>query len=313
MAIINVDDAYILNETGAQVDKTTGIPFKDEILTEAEAAQARANIRAGGTNPNLLDNPFFQVNQRSWATGSSNAYTVDRWRQYNCTTTVNADGSLTIASTGGGTFYENCPYDALLVGKTVTLSVLYTDGTVDSGQIVVPASGNQSTSRFSNNTQLGITTTGTSTMGFAFSVPANGSINVRAFKWELGTVSTLANDTPPDYGTELLKCMRYFLRLNYTSVTEPIGYGYAYSASQARIFIPTPVPMRANPTISATATANLRINSNGTYLTPSGFTATGTAFPNGIAVHFGISGATSGALALLFSYGPLHIDFSADL
>lgn len=47
MAIINVDDAYILNETGAQVDKTTGIPFKNENLTEAEAAQARANIRAG--------------------------------------------------------------------------------------------------------------------------------------------------------------------------------------------------------------------------------------------------------------------------
>ena len=44
MPNINIDDAYILNETGAQVDKVTGLFTKDEETTEEEKAFAKTNI-----------------------------------------------------------------------------------------------------------------------------------------------------------------------------------------------------------------------------------------------------------------------------
>lgn len=44
MATINIDDVYILNETGAQVDKSTGLPFKNENLSASEKNQHRKNV-----------------------------------------------------------------------------------------------------------------------------------------------------------------------------------------------------------------------------------------------------------------------------
>lgn len=46
MAFINIDDVHVLNETGEQVDLVTGLPFKDEGLTDAEKAQFRVGIAA---------------------------------------------------------------------------------------------------------------------------------------------------------------------------------------------------------------------------------------------------------------------------
>lgn len=323
MAYINVDEVYILDNTGLQVDMATDIPFVDAGFTDVQKEQARANIGAGGTNPNLLDNAFFTVNQRSVTSGSNPSstavYARDRWKIARCSSYVfNDNGTVTTSwdGTGAGCCliqYAFAETAAMLRGKTVTLSV-YVGGTLYTKTLTLP---NQTSNSFVIGDGLSVNIVDVISSGrgyecqFYHSVTAGKTIG--PFKLELGSVSTLPSDAPPNYAEELAKCQRYFVRLNYTSVAEPIGYGYAYAASQARILIPTPAPMRADPTISATATANLRINCNGTYLTPSGFTATGTAFPNGIAVHFGISGATSGALALLFSYDTCYIDFSADL
>lgn len=44
MAVIDLDDIYTLNETGAEVDKVTGIPYKSESWTAAEKKQFMKNV-----------------------------------------------------------------------------------------------------------------------------------------------------------------------------------------------------------------------------------------------------------------------------
>lgn len=245
MAIINVDDAYILNETGAQVDKTTGIPFKDESLTEAEAAQARANIRAGGTNPNLLDNPWFTVNQRGWTSGTANAaFTVDRWKMSSAygtkQVTVNADGTITF----NGLFFQKIePH--FIAGQVVTISYMTADGNVVSktgtiGTTEGYAVGNASFGLYYRP----------STGVCDFQIQADG-LTLRACKVELGSVSTLANDAPPNYAEELAKCQRYCVALNpYNHPYAKFGIGYPTSTTGVEILASLTVPLRAQPTIT---------------------------------------------------------------
>lgn len=296
-------------------DNDTSVQVVRQTFNSAQQEIARANIAAANTNPNLLDNPFFSVNQRSWATGSTNGYTVDRWRQYNCTTTVNADGSLNIASTSGGTFYENCPYDAFLIGKPVTLSVLYQNGTIAYGAITVPSSGTTYTSTFTDGTKLGLTITGTSTIGFSMALPANANVNVRAFKWELGSVNTLANDTPPDYGTELAKCQRYFVRIkqssNYTYF--PAGFGANIASSATRVTINTPVPLKETGTVTVTYSGSVYLVGNGAIYTVSGMSLYSVS-PTGVLVGVTTTTAPTDLHTYTLSLAAVaYIDLSSDL
>jgi len=316
MPNINIDDAYILEETGAQVDKVTGLFTKDENTTSGEKAFAQLNIGAsggGGGGRNLLDNPFFRVNQRYFSSSTANGLTVDRWRQHNCNTAVLGAGGLRIRSTNGGTFYENCPYDALLIGSTVTISVMYADGTVDSGAVVIPSSGTAYTGSFSNGARLGITVTGTSMIGFQFELPANADISVYAFKWELGSVSTLANDAPPNYAEELAKCNFYDTMLKTSAQYGYCGYGIADSATSATILIPLPNNMRdATPTITTSGTIAVKGGTSGTH------TITGITFKlrvtGGVLVTVETAGLTTGEFCLLqLNNTSSYINISADL
>ena len=264
MAIINVDDAYILNEVGAQVDKTTGIPFKNESLTEAEAAQARANIRAGGSNRNLLDNAYFvgggsqlgdgifPINQRGQTSYGASTRAFDRW--------ITESGSSVTLSSNGATFSGSTVslYDgaaaANLVGKTVTISAQLGDGTIISGTGVVNLLSQDTT------IQAWLPTGGyvgffifANAQSYQFCRIYSGSATlIRAVKLELGTVSTLANDPPPDFGEELRKCQRYLWCKTFPQYTQ-IGTGVATDANNCVIDVVLPATMRTGATITFTA------------------------------------------------------------
>lgn len=260
MAIINVDDAYILNETGAQVDKTTGIPFKNESLTEAEAAQARANIRAGGSNDNLLDNAYFvgggsqlgdgvfPINQRGQSSYSGASIGMDRWRNNgNGTTVLNAD-NVTFSNTNGWKDGLNQRYagNRFPLGSQVTFTVQMSDLSYHSCTITVPTTADTQTLDVQAGTS-GIyfavrTNNGYYSQAFVMCDPST-SASIRRAKVELGTVSTLANDPPPDFGEELRKCQRY-LWVYKVGANTPIGNGTTFGTSSA-IDVVTPVPMRA--------------------------------------------------------------------
>lgn len=125
------------------------------------------------SNPNLLINPDFRVNQRG-ASGTISAagYFVDRWQLTNGTVTVNADGTLTLDGTITQ-ILENA------VGADVT------------------ASANAGTASYDDATRT-------------FTLTASGEVIAWA-KLEVGSVATPFS--PPDPVAELNKCQRYYQKI----------------------------------------------------------------------------------------------------
>lgn len=318
MAYINVDEVYILDNTGLQVDQVTDLPYTNAGLSESQQAQARANIGAGGTNPNLLDNPFFTVRQRGAGPFTSAGYSVDRWYKYSAT------GIVTPSNTGLGLnlngnssmelryFAEVGGYPTSGNGKTFTVSMMTSDGNVYSGQFTMASSGLDANVYFSvnsaNDVRVNFYTTAT-TLGIRFIFYT--SLTVRAIKLELGSVSTLANDLPPDYATELAKCRYYFIRLyGHMAVC---GAGYAGSATTAYILLPH-AQLRTNPTLSVNGVGSYRLKgaANSLAVTGVSFNSTGES---GTAVAVTVSGGLTTNEAYIFTgtSAGSYIDLSADL
>lgn len=305
MPNINLDDAYILDETGAQVDKVTGLFTKDEDTTSGEKAFAQLNIGTAGSNRNLLDNPWFTVNQRGVnGTITNGQYGVDRWMAGGGTVTM-ATGGITLGA--GNSYAMQRPADpSIFNGKTVTLSVMTSDGVIESGTVVAQT-GSAKTVRTANfELCIGYTAYNS----FYFYNTSSSSKTVIAAKIEIGSVSTLANDAPPDYGEELAKCQRYFVRAK----GDPFGTGYITSSgSGSRIIIPTSIPMRGQPTVSFSGTFHLRVQGGTVNVTGmSSPTPVNTA--GGITLSCtGFTGASVGYCALYADGINDYIDFSADL
>lgn len=316
MAYINVDEVYILDNTGLQVDMTTDLPFKDAGLTESQQAQARANIGAGGTNPNLLDNPFFTVNQRATvSTSTANAYIADRWKvSGNTYTWTYGRAALSVTNAANSLTYLIQPIETTLSddlnGKSVTFSVKVS-GTVYSTTFTWDKTARNSAITIPNLSDIFFWYGGNGEVCLRFT--AGGTWTVNAVKLELGSVSTLANDAPPDYGTELAKCQRYFVRLQKSGSNDaPVGQGYSVNTTTARILIPLSVTMRTTPTVAYSGAVGLV--ENGALRTSVSAITQGELFPNGFWVSVAHTGLTQYAMAvLLIRSAATYIDLSADL
>lgn len=126
------------------------------------------------SNPNLLDNPDFSINQRN-VSGTINTagYFVDRWKLTKGTVTLNSDGTITL-------------------NGTIT-QVLETAVGTD-----VVASASAGTASYNNATK-------------AFTLTASGA-KVSWAKLEKGTKATVF--VYPNPALELAKCQRYLQKLN---------------------------------------------------------------------------------------------------
>lgn len=218
-------------------------------LSSAQKAIARNNIDAGKqgawTNPNLLDNPFFTVRQRGDGSFTGNVYGVDRWRGGNSRTTITgASGYITLStnSSGNGILrqilpqtYEGTYTFSVVVGGNGSGALFFQDG----GGTIIGDAVEFTTTGDEQLVTATITTSGTPLGGVAVRVDVSNTIEVVCAKLEKGTVSTLANDTPPDYGQELAKCKYYFERIGITSSSYGIvGTGVAGSTTSAYILVP---------------------------------------------------------------------------
>ena len=218
-------------------------------LTAAQKAQARANINAPAPytagdgiaisgsviaakvqpcNRNLLDNWYFAnpVNQRDVSgTINSAGYFLDRWKLVSGSVTINTDGSITLNGTMQQVL-ETAP-----VGP-VTASALTQAGVGE----VVPT--------YNSATKT-------------VTVTAAGK-KIVAVKLERGSQQTLAHQKNgawvlneiPDYGAELVKCMRYLqiIATPYDTSGNGVAIGYANNAVDLWVPIPLAVPMRISPT-----------------------------------------------------------------
>lgn len=221
------------------------------------AGEALYNLGAK-PNDNLLDNWYFigggnqlggevfPINQKGLTTYLAGRNTFDRW---------SCDGNVCIQSdfvVFNNTFYQYVPWNKIksLLGKTLTMTILYSDNTLRSGVIKLKSTYIESTIEQSSDPILQM-----------FIDPNNpsqifrhvDSAYVKALKIELGENQTLARQLEdgsweplekPDYTSELLKCQKYF----YKSSQQIYVSGYTYN-SIVNLSIPLPTQMRiANPT-----------------------------------------------------------------
>lgn len=298
---------------------TAGAVFFDraQSLTAVQQAQARANMAAGGSNDNALDNWWFAtgvINQQGNTTGvfSGDPRIVDRWFAYNnsgganITWTVTSNG-IKITANGDGTAslqQSNTGRLASLVGKQIVTSILMSDGTI------------YKTSPYTRGTWAQTSYAGpftcVMTAGHIFRLQFNQSVagqTIKAIKIEVGTYSTLANDMAPDPSEQLEKCQQEFIRITTPTTKNPIAVGFANATTQARFLIPTPVSMRAKPSITSNGTFYLEGN-GGSYQVTS-FASSAAVFlgANGIFWAANASGLTISQVYMLASDGG-YIDLS---
>jgi len=207
-------------------------------------------IQGGGnrSNPNLLTNSNFMVNQRaavSSAALADGAYFLDRWKN------VSGFGTSLVAfSDSGGV-------------RSVTLGSSGNVRTIR--QVVEQASIRAATHTLSwTGTALGrVYTAGATVPSLAASpitVPLDGTANVNVelagegqtvsdIKLERGAVATPY--VPNRYDDELYACRRYYYNplVDITNANAILALGYADASTAGRVPIPLTVPMRTTPTL----------------------------------------------------------------
>lgn len=264
------------------------------------------------TNPNILHNPWFQVNQRGAASITTNDYFVDRWRTYcantgSTTFTLNSDGTITIDnSLGEAPTYliqrRTAETISRIAGRVITASVMLSDGTVRSGTGTYVATA---TTNYYEDDDIKLQSVAQTAGQFLILVVAPGkTVTIKALKLELGSVSTLAMDTAPEYALELAKCQRYFQRIS-GDANSIIDWGFSSSGNIVRYCIHIK-EMRTKPTITY---RNVKCGD----VAPSSFTLAG--YTSGrVQVNASVSSASTANVnyrLLLGSDG--YIDFDAEL
>ena len=198
------------------------------------------------SNPNLLINPDFKINQRGKSTYSSTGAgaTVDRWLGTNAKTVVNSDNTVTVSSLSGTGYFtqheENISY-----GKhTYSIYVQAITGTVKAFY----------KSKNSKDIELGTLKQGLNTFtsvddgfkSFFLNIAGGSSVTLKYVKVEQGTVATAF--IAPNMAEEITKCKRYFQVLN-------VFEGFVGSVSYWNLY--TKFYVGAMRTTSPTITANV--------------------------------------------------------
>lgn len=165
------------------------------------------------SNPNLLINPDFKINQRGSSTytttSESPIYTVDRWMLSRGKATVNSDGTVTVTATGGTTnkegYFQQKLENAISGAYTVSMEVVSISGTV-----MIAIDGEWKTVTSGKNVFQGVNSSNNfNSVGLQLAVGA--SITLKYMKLEEGSVAT--HFIEPKKSDELLKCQRYYEKI----------------------------------------------------------------------------------------------------
>lgn len=173
------------------------------------------------SNPNLLINPDFKINQRGATSYEKQGYSVDRWKIWNVTVTSNANGGITVKNdkyTDTGTFLQYLE-NATEGDSTLSCYVTSVSGTVtmvadDNSQVVLKQG-------------LNVVHTSKSTKAFTIFLNRGTNITLKWVKLEQGKVAT--EFIAPNYAEEILKCQRFYVVLESSLA----GYG-----ANSAIYIP---------------------------------------------------------------------------
>ena len=153
------------------------------------------------SNPNLLINPDFKINQRGATSYEQQGYSVDRWKIWNVTVTPSANGGITVKNdkySDTGTFLQ------YLENATEGDSTLSCYVTSVSGKVTMVADDN---SQVILKQGLNVVHTSKSTKAFTIFLNRGTSITLKWVKLEQGKVAT--EFIAPNPAEELTKCYRF--------------------------------------------------------------------------------------------------------
>lgn len=153
------------------------------------------------SNPNLLINPDFKINQRGATSYEQQGYSVDRWKILNVTVTPSTSGGITIKDdkyTDTGTFIQILE-NATEGDSTLSCYVTSVTGTVtmfadDNTQVVLKQG-------------LNVVHTSNSTKNFSIFLNRGTSVTIKWAKLEQGKVVTPF--VAPNPAEEITKCYRF--------------------------------------------------------------------------------------------------------
>ncbi|MCL2216687.1 MAG: collagen-like protein, partial [Defluviitaleaceae bacterium] len=165
---------------------------------------------------NILRNWDFRhiasiINQRGQSvyTVTGQAMTIDGWAARNTTVEI-VGGGLRLTGTTEVLFLQRIEFPGSYDGMTLTLSADI-NGQIVSGTGVLNWSTDTAPIDIRvDNIAIVLRAFPTGVVQVHISSTANLDFMVHRVKLELGTVSTLANDPPMDFGRELLTCMRFY-------------------------------------------------------------------------------------------------------
>lgn len=188
------------------------------------------------SNPNLLINPDFKINQRRASSYEKQGYSVDRWKIWNVTVTPSASGGITVKNdkyTDAGTFIQTLE-NATEGDSTLSCYVTSVSGTVtmvadDDSQVILKQG-------------LNVVHTSKSTKTFTIFLNRGTSITLKWVKLEQGKVAT--EFIAPNPAEELIKCCRFYQKLQVMYTTYGVADQHYYHK------LPLITALRINPTVN---------------------------------------------------------------
>lgn len=230
--------------------------FNDELDTlnaRVDTLNARVDTFS---NPNLLINPDFRINQRGETSYTSAVaqtikivYSVDRWCLYGHSLTVNSDKSVTITPTtfSDGSLIQNLETP---VDGDITVQVYAVDVSGNATVSVGPSDG-------SSTTEIGTLKNGLNTFTFSKGMKRlvirvkSGTLTLKYAKVEKGTVATPF--VAPNLSEELVKCLWYYQnyeRIPFIPELLDVSNVTSNTASYTPIYNVLIKQMRVKPTVA---------------------------------------------------------------
>lgn len=209
------------------------------------------------SNPNLLINPDFRINQRgaSSYSGTVAKYSADRWYLNSGSLYIEDEGIRMVAVAGVSCTLSQYIEDDLELGTRYTVSIKC--GSSQSamstyhGSFEIQSKPTSTTTflTLSLGTNASLVVNYNSSKGYYsvyIQVNMGNTLYVDWVKLEKGSVATMF--VPPNITTELLKCQRYYTQYAGNGVF--CADGFASNTSTAIMSVWLPATMRTTPTIS---------------------------------------------------------------
>ena len=226
-------------------------------LKKGRLSQLASYLGTKFSNPNLLINPDFKINQRG-ATSYTTGYTVDRWRVTSATLDAKTK-VLSNSNSASGTFLqslENKPTGTFTVTLNVasftgTVKFSWKDGSTYKTGVAISKGLNTYTFTASSLTWVGI------------DIASGASIQLDYMKLEKGTVAT--SFIAPNMAEELDKCLRYFQTYeNIAFIPELLSVSDV--SKSATNYVPLYMIFAQQMRVKPTATYKSIINRSGTVI-----------------------------------------------